>query len=567
MKVRPGYLKRVLGGAVFGLYIGLLIPFLNPQIEMRVSVIAPIVLAYVTIWGLLLGSMLWLLRVIRVKVFGRPAGEFRPHGFGYVVAATFFSAAVYWMHLAVLRIYLPPGAVRVLSKAAIVLGVTAMVLFAIWLIERNADARASNGLVVFALCVVGVSALVLYQRRVQYVEQTPPPRRTPVVATPIAKVTIVTVRSLSYDWAVTAAGEESAPTLHELRERSYFARMTPFNSSSSRALWASLATGKLPNRHGVTGRYSYKTLLNPSEPWLNIPIGVGFPSWGLLPPMEKIAAPLPSGHSLPLWSMLQQSGAQVVVVNWPASTGSLDGGIRGASDQICREASAALPSDEARIRESCMEAVSLSKDVAANVSRLDERTMRRIRHGIAADRAAASVAISMANESQAPLTIVSLNAVDETARAVGQTGNNLPSSASPEGNALRFALEQTDALIREIDRGIEGDIFVVVSPSGFDPPHIPSSPMGAVSLLTSTLLAPGSDEGFLLVSVSGNSAPANPDAARVVDLVPTVLYAIGMPIARDLDGRVLTEAFGDELVTGRSAQYIQTYEVGPHTPR
>jgi len=566
MKIRSGYLKRVLGGAVFGLYIGLLLPFLNPQLHVHPSAIAPIVFAYMLIWGLLLGSALWLLRVVRVRVFGRPAGEIRPHGFGYVVAATFVSAAVYWIHLAVLRIYLPPGAVRVLSKASIVIGVTALVLFVIWLVERNADVRASNGLVVFALSVVAVSALVLYQRRVQYAEQPTPPRRTPVVAAPVAKVTIVTIRSLSYDWLVTAEGDGTAPTLHDLRDKSYFARMTPFNSSSSRALWASLATGKLPNRHGVTGRYSYKTLLNPDEPWLNIPIGVGFPSWGLLPPVDKIAAPLPSGNSLPVWSMLQQSGAPTVVVNWPASNGSLGGGVRGTSDQICRSESAALAADEARVIEACMEAATLSKDVAASVAGLDERVLRRIRHGIEADRAATSVAIAMANESQTPLTIVSLNEVDETARAVGQRGNMLPPAASPGGVALRFALEQTDALVREIDRGIEGDVLIVVSPSGFDPPDIPSSPMGVLSLLTATLLAPGSDEGFLLVSAVGTGGRANPDAARVVDLVPTLLYAIGMPIARDLDGRVLTEAFGDEIVTGRSAQYIQTYEVGPPAP-
>ncbi len=91
MKIRSGYLKRLLGGAVFGLYIGHLVLFLNPQIDVRLSVITPIVIAYAMIWGLLLGSVLWLLRVVRVRALGRPAGEFRPHGFGYVVAATFVS--------------------------------------------------------------------------------------------------------------------------------------------------------------------------------------------------------------------------------------------------------------------------------------------------------------------------------------------------------------------------------------------------------------------------------------------------------------------------------------------
>lgn len=552
---------------MFGLYVGLLVPFLNPQIEVSPAVVAPLAFACAVIWGALLGTVLWLLRVLRVKVFGRPGGEYRPHGFGYVVAATFVSAAVYWLHLAVLRIYLPPGAVRILSKATILVGATAFVLFVIWLVERNADARRSNRLVALALCVIAASAVILFQRRAQYEERAVQPRPAAVVAAPVARVTVVTVRSLSYDWLVTAAGEEAVPELAKMRQGSYFARMTPFNSSSPRALWASLATGKLPNRHGVTGRYSYRTLLNRGEPWLNIPIGVGFPSWGLIPPVDKIAAPLPSGNSLPLWSMFGQSGASAVVVNWPASHGRLPGSVRGISDRLCREASASRAGDEPGVSDACAKASDEVAQLATRIAGLDDRTIARIREAAAGDRAGAALAISMANETAAPLTVVALNQVEETARAVGLKGNALPGATTPQGTALRVALEQTDTLIREIDRAIDDDVLLIVSPSGFDPPDIPSSPMGALSLLAASVLSPGSDEGFVLVSAAGGAVPANPPQAHVVDLVPTVLYAAGMPIARDLDGRVLTEAFGDAIVSGRSAAYIQTYEVGPISPR
>jgi hypothetical protein len=456
--------------------------------------------------------------------------------------------------------------VRVLSKASIVVGVTALVLFAIWLVERNADARASNGLVALALCVVAASALVLYQRRLLYFERPAPPRRSPVVATPVARVTIVAVRSLSYDWLVTAAGEETTPHLQELRETSYLARMTPFNSSSARALWASLATGKLPNRHGVTGRYSYRTLLNRDDAWLNIPVGVAFPSWGLIPPVEKIAATLPSGASLPAWTMVQQSGAQTVVAGWPASRGSLAGGVRGSSDPLCRGGAAAMPGDEAALRAACISAAEVSRAVRARLSGLDSRVIERIGAAAVSDRAATTLAIGLAGETSAPLTIISLNQVEETARAIGHAGNALPAATTAEGRALRLALEQTDALIRDIDRSIDDDVLLVVSPSGCEPPTIPSSPMSALSLMTAKLLYPGADEGFLLVA-AGGGAPPNPDPVQVVDLVPTVLYATGMPIARDLDGRVLTEALGEAIVGGRSAVYIQTYELGPRATR
>ena len=120
MTIRWAYLKRVLAGAIFGLYVAHLLYFLNPQVDITPVRLATVTIIYGLICGLLFGTVLWLFRIVRVRLFGRPEtnGEYRAHGFGYVVLAAFISAALYWMHLYVFRIgYLPIGAVRVLSKA------------------------------------------------------------------------------------------------------------------------------------------------------------------------------------------------------------------------------------------------------------------------------------------------------------------------------------------------------------------------------------------------------------------------------------------------------------------
>ena len=117
MPIRWAYLKRVLAGAIFGLYIANLLYFLNPQIDITPGRLATVTIVYGLICGVLFGSVLWLLRALRVRIFGKPEthGGFRPHGFGFVVLAAFLAAAIYWMHLEVFRIYLPVGAIRVLS--------------------------------------------------------------------------------------------------------------------------------------------------------------------------------------------------------------------------------------------------------------------------------------------------------------------------------------------------------------------------------------------------------------------------------------------------------------------
>src|SRR3954462_6380294 len=108
MPIRWAYLKRVLAGAIFGLYIAHLLYFLNPQVDITPGRLATVTIVYGLICGLLFGTALWLLRLLRVRVFGRPETEgYRAHGFGFVVFAAFTASLIYWIHLNVVRIYLP----------------------------------------------------------------------------------------------------------------------------------------------------------------------------------------------------------------------------------------------------------------------------------------------------------------------------------------------------------------------------------------------------------------------------------------------------------------------------
>jgi arylsulfatase A-like enzyme len=50
--------------------------------------------------------------------------------------------------------------------------------------------------------------------------------------------------------------------------------------------------------------------------------------------------------------------------------------------------------------------------------------------------------------------------------------------------------------------------------------------------------------------------------ASVLDVMPTVLALLGMPIGRDMDGRVLTEAIVSEFLEQNPLAYIDTYDTG-----
>jgi hypothetical protein len=522
MQIRWAYLKRVLAGAIFGLYMAHLLYFLNPQVDITPLRLATVTLVYGLICGLLFGTCLWGLRALRVRFFGRPE-PYRSHGFGFVVFAAFYSSFIYWMHLNAVRIYLPIGAVRILSKATNAITVTAFVLLALWALQRNADSRTSRGTFVTGVILIAISSVFLYQRRESYRTE----RRNVVVATigGVANhgpVILIAVRNLPFDWIVTMRGEGGLQFLEAATDRAFFTRLEPFPTSSTKSLWASLATGKLPYRHRVTGRFSYTTPLNRSEPFLLLPNGVGFRAWGLIPPVDRISAQLPSGESLPVWSLFRRLQVPASVIAWPSVALSRPGPI--AADVAKRfEGNGAAKSSIVS---------SLARDLAA---------------------------LSRVESQQGEFTAVALEGFETAQRALHIYTNELPQRGTAKGDALRAYVQQLDRALGEVLRTRPDATVVICSPTAVVPPSIATD---AWDVATGFFEADdlGADDGFVLITGPAATHRENPQPARVVDVVPTVLFAAGLPVGRDMDGRILTGAFTDEMLRSSSVSAIQTYE-------
>lgn len=547
MPIRWAYLKRVLAGAIFGLYMAHLLYFLNPQVDVTPGRLAIVTIAYGLICGLLFGTILWLLRALRVRLFGKPEGPgYHAHGFGFVVLAAFFATALYWMHLELFRVgYLPIGAVRVLAKATNLITITAFALLLLWFVERYASRRLSRLIFVAGALVVAVSAFFLYARRDSYRTE-----KENVVVANVGTVAgqrpviVVAVRNLPYDWLLTMTGEGSLPFISKAKESGYFTRLEPFPTMSPKALWASLATGKLPFRHGVTGRFAYRTPLNrpdPSDRFLLVPAGVGFRVWGLIPPVQRIGSQLPAGDALPFWTIFERLGLHSAVLGWPWSTSASasHGATRVVTDASIATRHADYPPP-------------------ATLQRFNGTgaAQQRIGDGLAADE---STVAMLSAESAFPLNVAALGGFETAQRALHIFTNELPPRSSVKGEALRAYAEQVDAMLASIAAAHPDHLLVVVSPSG---PVSPAIPESGLALLHDAFFAddPSADDGFVLIAGHGVTHAQNPESAHAPDLVPTVLYAAGLPVARDMDGRVLTDAFTDEVLRSNALSVVQTYE-------
>lgn len=66
--------------------------------------------------------------------------------------------------------------------------------------------------------------------------------------------------------------------------------------------------------------------------------------------------------------------------------------------------------------------------------------------------------------------------------------------------------------------------------------------------------------GILLMKGPGIRENLELKQCSVLDIVPTVLYILGLPVAEDMDGRILKDAFTAEFQKENPVQYIQSYE-------
>jgi hypothetical protein len=70
----------------------------------------------------------------------------------------------------------------------------------------------------------------------------------------------------------------------------------------------------------------------------------------------------------------------------------------------------------------------------------------------------------------------------------------------------------------------------------------------------------GAPDGFFLAVGDGIRAGGTLGSASVLDVMPTILYLFGLPVARDMEGRVLTEILDDEFARRNPVTFIPSYE-------
>jgi len=141
-------------------------------------------------------------------------------------------------------------------------------------------------------------------------------------------------------------------------------------------------------------------------------------------------------------------------------------------------------------------------------------------------------------------------------------GNVTGGESDLYGEVLEKYYRRVDALVgRALEAAGDSTWVVVTSSHGMDP--IP---------LRRRLLALGVGEesrsgthedgpdGLLFARGPGVRPGPLPGKGTIADLTPTVLYALRLPVARDLDGAILTELFAPGYTLSHPVSVIESYE-------
>lgn len=529
----PGRLEGLAAGfapgALVGVHLAGLIFFLNPGLPFAAAPVLRGILLYGTLLGLA-GLALHL-----PLTWGRPrrARRVLPWALSAALAG---SALLDAFHASWYAYYLPPGINERLIKTAFWLALAALITFYTALLHslhhRPYGRRSRWGLSLLAV----LSVYAMLERREAFQPRPQPtPRPASVETGRRPSLWVVGLDTATLDAILPLAGQGKLPFFSEILRQGSYGRLESFEPLRSAAAWTTLATGKLPFKHGVLGGRAYPAgFLAPGEELRLLPAGIGFRRWGTLggrgSPPGAVERRAPA-----LWEILPRLDIATGLAGWPASS--------PVPPAPTRELQGLLGEIAPEVRQRLGSGPALQA-LAGDLWR------ERVARELAAESPRAEVVF---------LGLPGLRTVSrESFGGFSALQFEGEKGAGVEAAAARVAAYYAamDELLGRVWSQIEGPkILAIVSAHGVHPRE---SRLGQRERLEGGFS--GAPDGALLLYGQGIRPGALLTGARLEDLVPTLLYALGFPVARDFDGRVLTSAFDRAFLASHPLTFLPSYE-------
>ncbi len=550
-------------GALAGTQVAGLIFFLNPHLPFDLLSILSGVGFYSSLLGgagVLLALPFSLWRKISLR-------SWLPIGLTAVLASAGLGA---WVHASYFAFYLPPGINRRLLKAAIWLSLASLICFYTVLLHRVRNrpyGRRSR--VLFGLMAMASVYVVMERREAFRPPRAPTLRPTIFQASQRPQLFVIGIESATLDAILPLEEQGRLPFFSRILHEGSHARLSSLQPTRHSALWTTLATGKYPYRHGIVGQRTFEAPFLQHQAALKLlPLGIAFGTWGARGAGIQTDASFLRVRSL--WEILSRLGMPTALVGWPVTSPPSSTVQVALADRFFEtggEAEFAHPADLAE-RARLFQTERDEIDPIAT-SGFGSNPPELVLAALGQDLWRRDLSLFLLSQDpQIEALFVVFPGLAEISRQYfgGYSDFQFEGLQDPESERATqlvsaYYMQLDDFLSRIWDRGDDPRLLVVVSAHGADGPR-GWRKARRILLREPTIegyLDQGSD-GVLMLLGEGIQSGAMFRPADLVDLVPTLLYGLGFPIARDLDGAVLTSAFETGFLARQPLTFLPSYE-------
>jgi predicted AlkP superfamily phosphohydrolase/phosphomutase len=385
------------------------------------------------------------------------------------------------------------------------------------------------------------------------------------------RVTMILLDGASLEYVLPRVAEGRLPAFARLLEKGAVMDLATVRPTQPDPVWAAVATGMYPSKNGVRSAASYFARnddrmvdLLPDHCLSHALVHLGF--------IRDEPNASNTWRARPIWSIASNAGVRVGVVRWPLTypAEDVDGFI--VSDRfhqligsIAEFDRAATPADVLPWLEASFSQAPAGLEAhapqlgAAAAGTPEESALRR-------DRGYSAVMRNLAAEMSPRLTALRYEGLDTVGHYSFRYSQPRIFRDVPEEERRRFsqALDRYYAYIdaelgASLDALSAGDLLVVVSGFGMQPLNPVKQAIGRIlgnpEFTGTHERAP---DGFLIAYGTAVES-GHRSRGSIVDVTPTVLYFLGLPAARDMDGFARADLFTRAFTAERPIVFIPSY--------
>ncbi|MGD9546292.1 MAG: tetratricopeptide repeat protein [Candidatus Krumholzibacteriia bacterium] len=381
------------------------------------------------------------------------------------------------------------------------------------------------------------------------------------------EVWIIGLDAADWDLIGPLMDQGRLPHLASLRDGGAHGILLSDEPMLSPVVWNSIATGKTADQHGVTW------FMTDAPDGSKVPVGTAD---------RKVRA---------LWNIASEAGLTSGIVGWWATwpaepvagfmvsddvgwhgfgitgSGAHDAGKTHPSE-LMADVMRLLPGEEGIAPEALAPLIDLPLEELAGTGpdSTAAKILTNLRQAMSTTMAYTDLVIERLDEERPDLLAVYYEGTDTVAHLCGRfMPPRLPWVPDLDFARYRDAVfaywEWQDAQLGKLleKRGPQ-TLVVVVSDHGF---RLGPERRREDEFSIETADADHMPDGVVIIDGPGVVPGARITGADVYDVAPTVLYALGLPVAEDMHGRVLTDAFAPARLDEFPVALVPTYETSP----